>query len=64
MGVFSWRDVPRTALAYKDGKPYVEVKGVRGVERQTVTLGDESKDRIQVIEGLQGGEELVAQTEK
>jgi HlyD family secretion protein len=55
--------IPETALLYDGPQIYVEVRGNSGdpgsFERRDITIGIVEDDRIQVLEGLEAGEEIL-----
>jgi RND family efflux transporter MFP subunit len=52
--------VPKSAVQERDGRKVVFVLSGDRVTQQTVTLGSESGDRVEVKQGLAGGEQVVA----
>jgi multidrug efflux pump subunit AcrA (membrane-fusion protein) len=52
--------VPSVAIQKVDGNPYVWVVNDGRVERRAVTLGPESEGSIEVLAGVNSGDELVS----
>jgi HlyD family secretion protein len=52
--------VPTTSVAVDDGKAYCYVARGDRVERRDVTLGDAQEDLLEVVAGLDEGEQVVA----
>ncbi|MBI3098843.1 MAG: hypothetical protein HYY93_11475 [Planctomycetes bacterium] len=51
--------VPKTAVASKDGKSYVKVSAAGKTTSREVTCGPSNETQVQIVKGLQGGEEVV-----
>jgi HlyD family secretion protein len=51
--------VPKSAVQERDGKKAVFVLAGDRVTQQSVTLGSESADRVEIKQGLAGGEQVV-----
>jgi HlyD family secretion protein len=51
--------VPSAAVAVEDGQPFCYVAGLRGVERRAVELAPADRDRVEVVNGLLEGEQVV-----
>lgn len=50
--------VPETALRYEGAEVYVEVRNGEGFGRRSVKVGVVDRDRVQLLEGVQEGEEV------
>jgi HlyD family secretion protein len=51
--------VPTEAVAVEDGAPYCYVSGDGGIERRPVTLAPADRNRVEIVEGLDEGEQVV-----
>ncbi|MCP5058629.1 MAG: efflux RND transporter periplasmic adaptor subunit [bacterium] len=50
--------VPETALRYEGADIYVEVQNGEGFDRRSVTIGIVDRDRVQILGGVEEGEEV------
>lgn len=50
--------VPRDAVSWADGKPYVVVHGLLGNERRAIKLGRADQTRYEVLQGLSAGDKV------
>jgi HlyD family secretion protein len=51
--------IPSWAVAVEDGEPFCYVAAEGGVERRAVRLAQADRDRIEVVSGLEEGEQIV-----
>jgi HlyD family secretion protein len=51
--------VPSWAVAVEEGEPFCYVAGPSGIERRPVTLAPASRDRVEIVTGLEAGEQVV-----
>ncbi|WP_435022050.1 efflux RND transporter periplasmic adaptor subunit [Tundrisphaera sp. TA3] len=56
--------IPSEALAIRDGREVCYVAGQDGLERRSITIGQSTKDFLEVTSGLNEGEEVVMQPEQ
>jgi HlyD family secretion protein len=56
---FDVLSIPIEAMAYEEGQEVCYVASEEGVERRELKVGQSTRDRIEVIEGLDEGEQIV-----